>query len=102
MEELVRLPGVGRKTANVILGNAFGRNEGIVVDTHVTRVSQRLALTGQNDPVKIEQELMTLFPREQWTLLAHLLIEHGRRVCDARNPKCEQCVLSDLCPSSKV
>jgi endonuclease-3 len=102
MEELVRLPGVGRKTANVILGNAFGRNEGIVVDTHVTRVSQRLALTGQNDPVKIEQELMTLFPREQWTLLAHLLIEHGRRVCEARNPKCEQCVLSDLCPSSKV
>jgi endonuclease-3 len=102
MEQLVKLPGVGRKTANVILGNAFERNEGVVVDTHVTRVSQRLALTKNTDPVKIEQDLMPLFPREQWTLLAHLLIEHGRQICVARTPKCDQCVLSDLCPSSRV
>ena len=102
MEQLVKLPGVGRKTANVILGNAFNRNEGIVVDTHVTRVSQRLALTKNSDAVKIEQDLMPLFPREQWTLLAHLLIEHGRQICVARNPKCDQCPLSDLCPSSRV
>ena len=102
MEQLVELPGVGRKTANVILGNAYDRNEGIVVDTHVTRVSQRLALTKNTDAVKIEQDLMPLFPRDQWTLLAHLLIEHGRQICVARTPKCEQCVLSDLCPSSRV
>jgi endonuclease-3 len=102
MEALVHLPGVGRKTANVILGNAFDRNEGVVVDTHVTRVSQRLALTKNTDAVKIEQDLMPLFPRQQWTLLAHLLIEHGRQICVARTPKCEQCVLSDLCPSSRV
>jgi endonuclease-3 len=102
MEELVHLPGVGRKTANVILGNAFGRDEGVVVDTHVTRVSQRLALTKHTDPVKIEQDLMSLFPRNKWTLLAHLLIEHGRQICVARTPKCELCVLSDLCPSSRV
>ena len=102
MEQLVKLPGVGRKTANVILGNAFDRNEGVVVDTHVARLSQRLALTRQTDPVKIEQDLMGLFPRSRWTLLAHLLIEHGRQVCVARTPKCEHCVVSDLCPSSKV
>jgi endonuclease-3 len=102
MEQLVDLPGVGRKTANVILGNAFDRNEGVVVDTHVTRVSQRLALTTNTDPVKIEQDLVLLFPRDQWTLLAHLFIEHGRQICVARTPKCEQCVLSDLCPSSRV
>jgi endonuclease-3 len=102
MKPLVELPGVGRKTANVILGNAFGRNEGVVVDTHVTRLSQRLALTKHSDPVKIEQDLMKLFPTEQWTLLAHLLIEHGRQICIARAPKCDQCVLSDLCPSSTV
>src|SRR5689334_20148866 len=102
MKQLVGLPGVGRKTANVILGNAFGRDEGVVVDTHVARLSQRLALTRQTDPVKIEQDLVKLFPRSQWTLLAHLLIEHGRQVCVARTPKCEHCVLSDLCPSSKV
>lgn len=102
MEQLVRLPGVGRKTANVILGNAFARDEGVVVDTHVARLSQRLALTRQSDPVKIEQDLMPLFPRSQWTLLAHLLIEHGRQVCVARTPRCEHCVVSDLCPSSKV
>jgi len=102
MEQLVDLPGVGRKTANVILGNAFERNEGIVVDTHVTRVSQRLGLTKNTDAVKIEQDLMPLFPRNQWTLLAHLFIEHGRQICVARTPKCDQCPLSDLCPSSRV
>lgn len=102
MQQLVDLPGVGRKTANVILGNAFERNEGIVVDTHVTRVSQRLALTTNTDAVKIEQDLIPLFPREQWTLLAHLFIEHGRQICVARTPKCAECPLSDLCPSSRV
>jgi endonuclease-3 len=99
MDALVELPGVGRKTANVILGNAFDRNEGVVVDTHVARVSQRLELTKHTDPVKIEQDLVTLFPRQQWTLLAHLLIEHGRKICEARLPKCSQCPLGDLCPS---
>ena len=102
MEELVKLPGVGRKTANVVLGNAFDRNEGVVVDTHVSRVSHRLALTKHTDAVKIEQDLIPLFPREQWALLAHLLIEHGRRICVARKPKCPECVLNDLCPSSSV
>jgi endonuclease III len=102
MDALVKLPGVGRKTANVVLGNAFDQNAGVVVDTHVTRVSQRLALTKQTDPVKIEQDLMKLFPREGWTMLSHLFIEHGRQICDARKPKCEVCPLSDLCPSSRV
>jgi endonuclease-3 len=102
MEALVELPGVGRKTANVILGNAFGKNEGIVVDTHVGRLSLRLGLTKQTDPVKVEQDLMPLFPREDWALLAHLLIFHGRRVCFARSPACEKCVLNDICPSSTV
>jgi endonuclease-3 len=102
MDALVKLPGVGRKTANVVLGNAFDTNVGVVVDTHVTRVSQRLALTKQTDPVKIEQDLMKLFPQEGWTMLSHLFIEHGRQVCDARKPKCEICPLSDLCPSSRV
>lgn len=102
MAELVELPGVGRKTANVVLGNAFGRDEGVVVDTHVTRLSNRLALSRENDPVKIEQDLMALFPQVQWTMLAHLLISHGRAICDARRPLCEQCVVSDLCPSSRV
>lgn len=102
MDALVKLPGVGRKTANVILGNAFSKNEGIVVDTHVTRLSHRLGLSKQTDPVKIEQDLMPLFPREDWTLLSHLLIFHGRRVCEARAPKCEVCVLNDICPSSTV
>jgi endonuclease-3 len=102
MDELTALPGVGRKTANVILGNAFATNEGIVVDTHVTRLANRLGLTRQSDPVKIEQELIALFPREQWTMLSHLLIEHGRRVCIARTPRCAECVLNDLCPSSRV
>ena len=102
MEALTALPGVGRKTANVILGNAFGKNEGIVVDTHVARLTQRLGLTRHTDPVKIEQDEMKLFPRDQWTMLSHLLIEHGRRVCLARSPRCERCVLADLCPSSLV
>jgi endonuclease-3 len=102
MAELVTLPGVGRKTANVVLGNAFGIDEGVVVDTHVARLSQRLALSRAAEPAKIEQDLMALFPREQWTLLAHLLISHGRAVCIARRPRCESCVVSDLCPSSRV
>ena len=102
MDDLVQLPGVGRKTANVVLGNAFDTNVGVVVDTHVTRVSQRLALTKQTDPVKIEQDLMKLFAQDGWTMVSHLFIEHGRQVCDARKPKCEVCPLSDLCPSSRV
>ena len=102
MSALVELPGVGRKTANVILGNAFGRNDGIVVDTHVTRLANRLALTSATDPVKIEQALMPLFPQEHWTMLSHLLIEHGRQVCDARRPRCGECVLADVCPSALV
>ena len=102
MDQLVKLPGVGRKTANVVLGNAFDINAGVVVDTHVTRVSQRLGLTKQTDPVKIETDLMKLFPPAGWTMLSHLFIEHGRQVCDARKPKCEICPLSDLCPSSRV
>ncbi len=102
MDALVKLPGVGRKTANVVLGNAFGKNVGIVVDTHVARLSQRLGFTRETNPVKIEQDLMPLFPREDWALLAHLLIFHGRRVCVARSPKCEICTLNDICPSSTV
>jgi endonuclease-3 len=102
MEELRLLPGVGRKTANVILGNAYGINEGITVDTHVTRLSGLLGLTGHEDPVKIEQDLMPLFPRDHWALLSHLLIFHGRQVCIARRPRCGECVLADLCPSSEA
>jgi endonuclease-3 len=102
MEELVGLPGVGRKTANVVLGNAFGRDEGVVVDTHVGRVSHRLGLTTQTDPVKVEQDLMKLFPRDEWTMLSHLLIEHGRRICEARRPKCEACFFLDLCPYGRA
>ena len=102
MEALVGLPGIGRKTANVILGNAFGRDEGIVVDTHVRRLSRRLRFTTHDDPEKIEHDLMDLFPRERWTMLSHLLIFHGRRVCVARKPRCEECVVSHLCPSSRV
>jgi endonuclease III len=102
MEQLQALPGVGRKTANVILGNAYGINEGITVDTHVTRLSRLLGLTRHADPVKIEQDLMALFPRDQWALLSHLLIFHGRQVCVARRPRCHDCVLSDLCPSLAV
>jgi endonuclease-3 len=102
MESLVQLPGVGRKTANVILGNAFSKNEGVVVDTHVGRLSVRLGLTKQKDPVKVEQDLMPLVPREDWAMLAHVLIFHGRRVCDARSPKCEVCTVNEICPSSTV
>ncbi|HEU5041811.1 MAG TPA: endonuclease III [Gemmatimonadales bacterium] len=100
MEELRLLPGVGRKTANVILGNAYGINEGITVDTHVTRVARRLGLTRHTDPVKIEQDLMPLFPRAEWALLSHLFIFHGRQICVARKPRCPQCPLADLCPSA--
>ena len=99
MDALVVLPGVGRKTANVILGSAFGRNDGIVVDTHVTRLSNRLGFTTDTDAVKIEQALLPLFPQERWTILSHLLIDHGRQVCDARKPRCGECVLEDVCPS---
>jgi endonuclease-3 len=102
MDSLVVLPGVGRKTANVILGNAFGRNDGIVVDTHVTRLSNRLALANGTDAVKIERSLLPLFPQERWTMLSHLLIEHGRQVCDARKPRCGDCMLADVCPSALV
>ena len=102
MDELLTLPGVGRKTANVVLGNAFDRNVGVVVDTHVSRLSRRLGLTSHDDPVRIEQDLMKLFPRTQWTMLAHLLISHGREICDARRPRCESCVVNHLCPSSRV
>jgi endonuclease III len=101
LEELVRLPGVARKTANVVAAE-LGEPQGIVVDTHVRRLSQRLGLTKEEDPVKIERDLMKLVPREYWGVFPHLLIWHGRRVCDARNPRCEECVLSDLCPSSRV
>ena len=102
MEQLVDLPGVGRKTANVVLGNAFGKNEGVVVDTHVRRVSGRLGLTKHNEPEKIEVDLMRLIERHEWTILAHLFIYHGRAVCRAPTPRCEVCILSDICPSSRV
>ena len=99
--ELVRLPGVARKTANVVAAE-LGNPQGIVVDTHVRRLSQRLRLTRQDDPVKIERDLMRLVPRAEWGRFPHLLIWHGRRVCIARLPRCEECVLTDLCPSSRV
>jgi endonuclease-3 len=99
MDELTGLPGIGRKTANVILGNAFGMNEGIVVDTHVARLTARFGITKEVDPVRIEQALVPLFPRESWAQLSHLLIFHGRRTCDARKPRCNGCVLADICPS---
>jgi len=100
LEELAALPGVGRKTANVVLGNAFGLNEGVVVDTHVARLSRRLGLTKYDDPVRIEKDLIRLFPRPQWALLSHWLIFHGRRRCSARRPDCADCELQDLCPSA--
>ena len=102
MEALTALPGVGRKTANVVLGNAFGRNDGIVVDTHVQRIAGLLQLTRQRTPEKIERDLMDLVPREQWTLFSHLLILHGRAVCVARRPRCEACVVNRWCPGSRV
>ena len=101
LEELVRLPGVARKTANVVAAE-LGDPQGIVVDTHVRRLSQRLGLTREDDPVKIERDLQRLVPRAEWGVFPHLLIWHGRRICIARTPRCEDCVLSDLCPSSRV
>jgi len=100
MDELLQLEGVGRKTANVVLGNAFGV-PGVVVDTHVKRLANLLGLTKNTDPEKIEQDLMQQFPKEQWTMLGHLQIEHGRQVCIARRPQCGKCVLKDICPSAK-
>jgi endonuclease-3 len=102
MSELVALPGVGRKTANVVLGNAFGTNEGVVVDTHVRRVSNRLGLTESQDPVKIEQDLIGLVPEEDRTIFSHLLILHGRRTCKSRKPDCPNCTLNDICPSADL
>jgi endonuclease-3 len=101
VDDLVRLPGVGRKTANVVASER-GATQGIVVDTHVRRLSQRLGFTRQHDPVKIERDLQRLVPKEDWARFSHLLIWHGRRVCIARAPRCELCVLNDLCPSSRV
>jgi endonuclease III len=100
MEELVALPGVGRKTANVVLGNAFDVDEGVVVDTHVRRLSNRLGLSEEKDPEKIEQDLIRLVPEGERALFSHLLIFHGRRVCKARKPDCPNCVLNDICPSA--
>ena len=101
MDELLQLPGVARKTANVVVAER-GEAEGIVVDTHVRRLSQRLGLTGHEDPVKIERDLMRLVPRRYWNVFPHLLIQHGRRICLARSPRCELCVLNDLCPASRI
>jgi endonuclease-3 len=101
LDELVRLPGVARKTANVV-SSELGNPSGIVVDTHVRRLSQRLGFTKEQDPVKIERDLVKLVPRKDWGRLPHLLIWHGRRVCDARRPRCEDCVVNDLCPASRV
>jgi endonuclease-3 len=102
MEELTDLSGVGRKTANVVLGNAFGKNVGVVVDTHVTRVANRLKLTGHKiDAAKIEQDLMKIVPQEDWTLFSHLLIHHGRQICQARKPKCDICPLLPYCPAGQ-
>lgn len=102
MEELLTLNGVARKTANVVLGNAFGIASGVVVDTHVSRVSQRLGLTEHTVPEKIEQDLQQLVPQEDWILFPHLLISHGRKICQARKPKCLECALADVCPSFEV
>jgi endonuclease-3 len=100
LDELVKLPGVGRKTANVVLGVVWNTPEGVVVDTHVQRISQRLGWTRNTDPVKIEQDLMRILPREDWDKTSHLLIFHGRRICLARKPNCEGCALNDICPSA--
>lgn len=102
MQEMLTLPGAARKTANVVLGNAYGVIEGIAVDTHVGRLARRLGLTEQTDPVKVERDLMALIPRRHWLHITYLLIDHGRKVCKAPVPRCEDCVLSDLCPSSRV
>ena len=100
MDALQALPGVGRKTANVVLGNAFGRNEGVTVDTHVGRIARLLRLSSATDPVKVERDLMGLFPQQKWTLLSHLLISHGRAVCIARRPRCGACPIATRCPSA--
>ncbi len=100
MDELLRLPGVARKTANVVLGNAFGIASGVVVDTHVARLSARLALSAEKSPEKIEQDLINLVPEADWIVFPHLLIAHGRKICKARTPLCAECVLEPLCPSS--
>lgn len=102
MDELLELRGVARKTANVVLGNAFGVNDGIVVDTHVKRLANRLGLTTETAPEKIERDLMELVPRDDWTIIAHRLIDHGRAVCTARKPKCAECILNDICPSANA
>jgi endonuclease-3 len=102
MEELTTLPGVARKTANIILSNAYGINAGIAVDTHVKRLSYRLGLTKNEDPVKIERDLMESLPKEDWSNLSHLLISHGRKICQAKKPKHQECVLSDICPSRDI
>ena len=102
MEDLVTLPGVARKTANIVLGNAFGKVEGIAVDTHVRRVSQRLGFTTHDDPDKIERDLMRLIPRRRWFTFTYVLINHGRTICVARTPKCEICPVNHLCPASRV
>lgn len=101
MEDLVKLPGVGRKTANVILGNFYGKTEGIVVDTHVKRLSGLLELTKQTDPEKIEVDLMQIIPKKNWIAAGNILILHGRNICTARNPRCKECKVNDLCPSAK-
>ncbi len=101
MEDLIKLPGVARKTANVVLYNAFGKNEGIAVDTHVKRLVKRLGICDEKNPVKIEKELMEIVPRDYWGPVTYLLIEHGRRVCKAKKPDCARCVLRDICPSAK-
>jgi endonuclease III len=102
MEELTALPGVGRKTANVVMGNAFGIASGVVVDTHVRRLSNRLGLTRQDDPVKIEQDLIQVVPKEDWIWISHALISHGRAICKAVTPLCAKCPLNDVCPASRV
>lgn len=102
MDALVKLPGVGRKTANVILGNVFGIDEGVVVDTHVGRLARRMGFTKQEDPVRVERELVRLFPRAWWTMLSHLLIFHGRQQCPARRPRCGDCPVAHLCPGRQV
>jgi len=98
MGELMSLPGVARKTANIVLGNAFGKVEGIAVDTHVMRLSQRMGLSKNNDPVKIEQDLMEIVPKDEWFRISYILIDHGRKICDARKPLCDKCLLKDICP----
>jgi endonuclease-3 len=102
MAELVALPGVGRKTANVVLGNAFGINAGVVVDTHIQRLSQRLGFTKEENPEKIERDLMSIIPQGEWTIFAHQMIQHGRQVCQARKPKCNECLLAPECPSRQI